>query len=173
MYKNKFFASVFVTLILLIEGTILYRHFQPSLDGKVSVDFNVMDVTYPDGTIIAGLPWGPTLTDTRLYIHNSSDRAYSNIDFLVRTDLVIVAIAAEPGPTNCYFSAPQSSTAPRTIFGKDATGKDVPIPLEPITGIQAISSIYRGLCDRLPPRSEIEVILGVSTFKLGEPNPFR
>jgi hypothetical protein len=95
---------------------------------------------------VADLPWNHRLTDIQLHIHNSSDHDYSNIDFLVQTDLVIAVIAQEPNISKCYFSAPPpAGLMPKMIYGKDQTGKEFAIPLEPPTNIQAISSIYRGL----------------------------
>jgi hypothetical protein len=135
-------------------------------DNNPRVDFEVRNVTYPNGITVAGQPWGHNLIDTRIHIRNASDHAYENIDFFVQTDLVVVTIGQEPSMSRCYFSAPRPRSMPNIILGKDAF-----MLFEAPPNMQPISSIYRGQCDKLPARSEIEVVLGVSSFKFGESNP--
>jgi hypothetical protein len=171
--RGNVIVGVAVTTMLLVASFSAW-YFWPtgifnSNDNSSHANVEVRDVNYPDGTIVAGLRWDHRLTDIRLHINNSSDHDYGNIDFLVQTDLVIAVIAQEPNISKCYFSAPRR-LMPNMLYGKDQTAKDITIPLEPPTTIQAVSSIYRGQCDRLPPRTELEVVLGVSPFKFGVSN---
>jgi hypothetical protein len=57
------------------------------------------------------------------------------------------------------------------IYGKDANGKSVTVPVVAAPQFQAISSIYRVHCEKLVAKSEIDLTVVLAAFALGRDNP--
>ena len=150
--------------VIAVLVLVIYR------PAPVDVRFEARDSDYPEGTVVAGMPWSPNLTDVRVYIGNQTGDDYDNIDFTLQTNLVIEEIGVESSFPKCEFEA-VSSLKLKEIKGHDSAGNRITMPIERIPSIQNISPIYRVRCDKLPSKEELEIVLGVTNFKWGQPNP--
>ncbi len=152
------FAFAIITIVALQQAPI-------------NITAHLMEGNYPPETEISGIKWKDNLTDMRIYVRNPTKYDYTDLNFLVQTDLVIAGIGMLDNKFGkCAFSS-HSDVKPEYLTGIDEHGKRITIPFVPHPEVQDIASIYRIRCDKLIAKDEFEFVLGLVSFQWGRSNP--
>jgi hypothetical protein len=134
--------------------------------GPLPVFAFVTDGEYPEGQVIAGIPWRPQFTELTVDIKNPTDRPYEDLDLVIRPTDIIAAIAQKTSVPNVTFSDKNGIT-PELLDKNNQTGNTKVVPLV-LVGTDAG---YRMQCPRLPANTVIEVVIALADIKWGCPHP--
>jgi len=135
------------TVVIGAAISLVVFHWAP-----LSVSFLRITEHYADGVEIAGIKWSPKYSGFRIILRNDSDYAYSNIEFLIRSDVMIANIgfiakfeSCAAKPTLGPIEISGASIAPD---GKNAVPLDLPM-----------ADMYKIVCDRLLPHDPVEIVV--------------
>lgn len=150
-------AFQLLTLVLLTPISVVALQSFP-----LKVRGDLREGVYPAGTDIAGVKFDPDTFDLRVYLKNESSSDYSNLDFLIQTDLSIAGAALFNNRfTSCSFDLPSSGVEIIGLSGIDTNGKKVTLPFIPVPGVQPIGPTYRVRCDRIIAHDELQFVFAV------------
>jgi len=110
---------------------------------------------YADGTEIAGIKWSSKYSGFRTVLRNESDFQYTNVEFVIRTDVLIAAMGFNTKFSQCNAK----STGPIEISGgslgfRDKNGNAITIPLS-----FPMAHMYKVFCDKLLPHDPVEIVV--------------
>lgn len=114
------------------------------------------NANYPEGTVIAGIPWNNTYVDVRVRMYNGSGITIRDLDLFIQLDTHIAAIGQITNVPDLFISS-FSETVSVWLEGSDDTNQDVALPVVPVGPI--ISPIYRLYCPRLLFNGEISLVI--------------
>jgi hypothetical protein len=142
------------TLGTLVIGVIIgWVAFRPA---PFTISFQRLTENYADGAEISGIKWSSKYSGLRMILRNDSDFQYMNLEFLIRTDVMIAAVgfdskfsscAAKPTLMGVEFNGP-------SIGLPDKYGKVVSTPLN-----FSIADVFKVVCDKLLPHDPVEIVL--------------
>lgn len=132
--------------------------------------------SYPEGAVIAGIPWDSHLTDLRVWIKNPSNEDYSDLDVAVQPDKWTYMAAIVGDTDGCYIKAIGGGRF--VSIGKAAkSGKIIPMAHRE-GGSYSVTdnagNLYykfiedtgqRLICSRLPAKSEIQIVFALAAMR--------
>jgi hypothetical protein len=134
---------------LVIGGIISWVVFRPA---PISISFLRITESYADGVDISGIKWSSKYSGFRAVLRNDSNYSYSDIEFLIRTDVMIAAIGFNTKFNNCAakstLGAIEISGASIAPNGKNAIPLDLPM-----------ADMFKIVCNKLLPHDPVEIIL--------------
>lgn len=90
------------TLIFFVIG--VFSLFFVFVDAPVAIVWHAVPAQYPQGTVIAGIPWRPEFTELMVRIKGSNTMNYSDMDIVITSpDFPIAAIGQISTIPNIYF----------------------------------------------------------------------
>ena len=120
---------------------------------------------YEAGTVLSGISWKPEFTELDVDITNPTDRAYEDIDLVIKPNNSIAAIAQSTAFSGVTFEDADSVAVGLLDKNFDlGTSKAIPIVL------LATDVGYRMRCLRLPARSTIKIVIALADVKW-DPHP--
>jgi len=142
-------------VVVLVAAWLLYIIFRP-----IGINITFLDIpeTFPDGTLIAGVAWNKNYHQLRLIIENNNDSdQFTNISFLVRTNITIVAIGfnARFGHCDAETTLYPAIRVSSPIITRVTPGQEpVSMPLYPTMG-----TTFKVFCDRIIGGEQAEIVL--------------
>jgi hypothetical protein len=107
---------------------------------------------------IFGIKWENGLSELRMLVTNESSVDYSNLQILVRSDLMIRAAGSDS--SSCLHGP----WLPAELGAQTLTSEETSIPI-----VHFFAMVYRISCDRLAEHGKLEVVL--ATLKAGSNRP--
>jgi hypothetical protein len=134
-------------LILLSAVFLFIFAFRPM---PLRVSLSQIAEHYATDSNIDGIKWKANYTGFRAFLVNDSDFQYTNLDFLVRTDILI----AEIGFNAKFSQCTAEPTLPGLMIGgvSITTSEGTSYPTTP-----AGANVFHVYCDKILPRSQIEM----------------
>jgi hypothetical protein len=125
----------------------------------------VTDAEYPpDSRKIAGIVWRPEFTELQVWISNSSDRNYEDVDLVIRPTSAIAAIAQLTAVPNVSFED-KNGFGVRLMDVNPTAGTKSEIPLV----LLATDTGYRMRCQHLSAGTSIKIVAALSDIKWNPP----
>ena len=118
---------------------------------------------YPVGTTVLGVLWKPEYHPVRVIIANETGHEYINFDAYIGTNNMFMTQPGQStGINQCLITPelPDLALSGLTMSVRDPKGLEISIPL-PEDNASKFSKTYRIRCDKIAPRSGIEVLLPV------------
>jgi hypothetical protein len=153
--QSRRFRASGVIAIFVGSAVTLWLVFVPA---PLVVLIDAPPENYAEGQQIFGLEWKKTYFPINITVRNDTSLTYDNADFYFRTDKTFIARAAVSGHLNTCEAAPENSAI--AISQATFSTKDVSIPLFE-DDKQFPASIYRVRCDKISPRSHVDIILAI------------
>jgi hypothetical protein len=138
---------------LVIGLAISWVAFRPA---PLDTSFSRIIENYSEGTDIGGIKWKSKYAGFRLFLRNDSEFQYTNINFQIRTDVLIAGIGFITKFSQCAAKAniPGLSIGGVSIGLSDKQGKTSYTPMELTEG-----DIFKVICDKLLPHDPLEIIV--------------
>jgi hypothetical protein len=129
-------------------GLFAWLWFRPD---SIKITALSMSGGYESGSVIAGIKWNESYSEARLIIENNSSTTYTDINVLVRTDLLITKIGSMNPNSHCQskpFFPVQITGGTLSVVEKDnAPGRVIPLFNPEREG--ALASQFKLYCDKL------------------------
>jgi hypothetical protein len=161
LFENKLgrFAVGSAALIAIVFWTTKVVLADAHLDLQASAWMG----DYPAGTNVGGFSWEEHDEDTRVYLVNTTDYDFEDVDLTLTSDLWLMGGAQleQICPDLQIFRGPANTTlqlADGTIEGKDSAGKPVQIPLPRPLDLSAPTGL-RLRCSKIPRRSTTPLVV--------------
>jgi hypothetical protein len=118
------------------------------------------DRNYPTGTEIFGIKWENGLSELRMLVTDESGGDYSNLQILVRSDLMIRAAGSDS--SSCLYG----SWLPTQLGAETLTSEETSTPI-----VHSFATVYKISCDKLAAHGKLEVVLAVLKGGSNRPKP--
>jgi hypothetical protein len=137
---------------LAIAAIVSWVAFRPA---PLDISFVRVPDGYADGVDVAGIKWSKKYSGLRLSLRNDSDFQYSNIDFLIKTDVMIAAVGFESKFAQCAAKPTlvAVSISGPTIGFQDKNGNTNLMPLN-----FTMADVFKVFCDKLLPHDPVEIV---------------
>jgi len=139
-------GSLGTVILAMVLSWLVFR------PAPIAVNFLRMIEKYADGVEIAGIKWSSKYSGIRVVLRNDADFQYTNVEFLMRTDVMIAAVGFNTKFSQCSakptLGAVEISGASIAPDGKNA------IPLE-----LPMADVFKVVCDRLLPHDPVEIVV--------------
>lgn len=117
----------------------------------------------PAGKPVAGITWSDDYSDSRLVIENKSDSTYTEINAIIRTDLLIAKAGSMNPNSHCQAAAAlpfQLTGGYVAALGSDKRTVEHAVPMfTPEQAEHVRASQFRLRCDRILPGEVLEVVV--------------
>jgi hypothetical protein len=139
---------------LIIAGALGWVVFRPA---PLPIDVALLPGNYPDGSVVGGIKWNSQYGGFDLSLRNDSDFQYTNIDFLIRTNLMIAEIGSTSKFSQCSAKPviPGLQVQGAYIAGHDEKGNPVNIPVGEFTR----GDIFKVYCDKILPNDFVTLTI--------------
>jgi hypothetical protein len=128
----------------------------------ISVPLHVQAIAesgqHPAGTVVAGIPWKPEFTELDLVIRNETERAFKDINIVIRPDEPVAAIAQETSWPGVVFEDKNDVLNHIIEIKSGGAMKATPFVL------RGTDAGYRVQVSRLPGNSDVKVVLALCDF---------
>jgi hypothetical protein len=149
--------GVTVGIIVLSAGFSWKFVFVPA---PLQMQAIITDGEYAPGTNLHGIIWKKGFTELRLFIWNSSDHDYDNLNLLIQPTEPIAAIAQGTNVSGITLSDNKRLMV-SPVDVNHATGQQTAIPVV----ILATDAGYRMSCPRLSRETSIEIVMALAEMK--------
>jgi len=146
--RQKSLSGAGIIIPLLIVSGIAFH------PAPISISFLRMAENYTDGIDVAGIKWSGKYSGLRLFLGNDSDSQYTNIDFMIRTDVYIADIGFETKFSQCI----RAPTIPNLAIGGVSIGDGK--TMQPMRMTKA--TVYKIFCDKLLPHDQIQIVIATT-----------
>jgi hypothetical protein len=136
------------------------------VEGPLPVAAFETNGTYPAGTVIAGINWRPQFTELNVDIANQTDRAYEELNLVIRPTSAVAALAQVSNISDVSFED-KNGASTRLLEVDSRTGSSKAIPLVLI----ATDAGYRVRCGRLPAQSHLKIVMALADIIWNPPPP--
>lgn len=155
--KGIIWGAILIAVIAFSWGIVF-------VEGPLPVSAFVTDGEYPTGTVIAGISWKPQFTELTVDIDNPKDRAYKDLNLVIRPTEAVAAIAQTTSVSDVSFEDKNGLSA--QILDLDPrTGSSKAIPLV----LLATDAGYRLRCGRLPAHTHLKIVMALTDLKWNPP----
>ena len=111
-----------------------------------------------NGTILGGIRWDENQTDLRVWITNPTTDNYEAVDIIVDTDSYIEQVGQLQTIPSCTVALAADGEGHIVIRDSSGVQHVISVPIG-----SSLGTGYRILCDKLPARSSIQLVLATST----------
>lgn len=134
------------------------------VNAPLGVSAMMTDAEYPAGTVIAGIAWKPQFTEVQIWINNSSDRNYDDLDLVVRPSSAVAAIAQLTNLPGVSFEDKNGlGVRLMDINPTKSTSNVVPLIL------LATDAGYRIRCPHFPAKTMLKIVIALADIKWNPP----
>jgi hypothetical protein len=134
------------------------------VESPLAVSAMMTDAEYPAGTTIAGIAWRPEFTEVQVWLTNTSNRAYEDLNILLRPSSPVAAIAQLTTIGGVSFEDKNAFTVHMADINL-GTQKKTAISLD----LLATDAGYRIRCDHVPAHTVVKVVLALADMKWPAP----
>jgi hypothetical protein len=159
-WKQKWviWISILIAAIVFTWGVVW-------VDGPLPIFAMATDGEYPSGTEIAGIKWIPEFTELNIDIENPKDRAYEDLNLLIRPNEAVAAIAQTSGISDVSFED-KNNLSFHVLDSNLDTGNSTAVPFE----LLATDAGYKVRCGRLGPHTHLKIVMAIADIKW-DPSP--
>jgi hypothetical protein len=163
--KLKWQLSASAVLLLLTSafswGVVFVK-------APLPVEAHETDGEYPAGTVIAGIKWRPEFTELSVDIENPEDRAYEDLNIVIRPNNAVAEVAQKSSVSDVTI-VDADEFAMDLVAKIGQTKKQLAFPVVLI----ATDSGYRVRCGRLPGHTHLRIVMALVDIKWNPqtPNP--
>jgi len=152
-WKVGALLGILLVMVLFSWGIVF-------VDAPIDFDVSCTDAEFPPGTTIAGITWRPDFSELQFLIKNSSDKAYRDVDLLIRPNEPVAAISQLTSVPGVYFEDKNGVSLIVALENLKAKTKSV-LPIV----LLASDAGYRMHCPLLPAKTAIRVIMAIADIK--------
>jgi len=148
--KLRLLGTISTITIALIITWVVFR------PAPLTISLLPINENYAEGTDLAGIKWSSKYSGFRVVLRNDADFQYTNIEFLIRTDVMIAAVGF-----NAKFS--QCAAKP-TLIGADISGVSIGVPdkdgsTKAIPLDLSLANVYKIFCDKILAHDPLEIVV--------------
>jgi hypothetical protein len=157
LQHEKLLRIVFIGLLFL--GAAAFSSAFVFVAAPLDVSGLVTDGEYPLGSVISGIPWRPEFTELIIDIVNPTDRAYEDLNIVIRPTEPVVAVEQITTVPGVSFEDKNGFISHVLDIPPYGTSKVVPLDL------LATDAGYRMRCSHLPAHSALKVEMALADIK--------
>ncbi len=146
----RILGALVTIAIAAVLGWVVFR------PAPLTISSILMSEKFADGVEIAGIKWKKEYSGFRTVLRNDSNFQYTNIEFMIRIDVLIAGIGFNTKFSQCDA---EPTLGPIEISGAsisfpDKSGNMTATPLN-----FPLSNMYKIVCDKLLPHDPMEIVI--------------